>query len=88
MVNVCKFNPRPGADPDVAEPSWEGGPAMTTTLKPGSVDRLYRAETTPQLVHVPRLRFLALHGRGHPNTSPAYTAALQALYAVSYAASS
>ena len=29
---------------------------------------------------------MALDGRGDPNTSPAYTAAVQALYAVSYAA--
>jgi hypothetical protein len=59
---------------------------MTTTLNADSVDRLYRARTTPQLVQVPRLRFLRLDGRGDPNTSPAYTAAIQALYAVSYAA--
>jgi hypothetical protein len=59
---------------------------MTTMLQRDSVDRLYRASTTPQLVRVPRLRFLSLDGHGDPNTSPAYTAAVQALYAVSYAA--
>jgi hypothetical protein len=59
---------------------------MTTTTEGDSVDRLYHATTTPQLVHVPPLRFLCLDGHGDPNTSPAYSAAVQALYSVSYAA--
>jgi hypothetical protein len=50
------------------------------------IDRLYRAMTTPQLVQVPPLKFLCLDGHGDPNTSPAYAAAVQALYSVSYAA--
>jgi hypothetical protein len=57
-----------------------------TTTEGDAVDRLYRATTTPQLVQVPALRFLCLDGHGDPNTSPAYTAAVQALYSVSYAA--
>jgi hypothetical protein len=60
---------------------------MTTSLK-DPVERLYRATTTPELVHVPRLRFLCLDGHGDPNTSPAYATAVQALYTVSYAARS
>ena len=59
---------------------------MTTTTEGNRVDRLYRATTTPQLVHVPPLTFLCLDGHGDPNTSPAYAAAVQALYSVSYAA--
>jgi hypothetical protein len=59
---------------------------MTTTTESDAVDRLYRATTTPQLVQVPALRFLCLDGHGDPNTSPAYAAAVQALYSVSYAA--
>jgi len=59
---------------------------MTTTTDGNRADRLYRATTTPQLVQVPPLRFLYLDGHGDPNTSPAYAAAVQALYSVSYAA--
>jgi hypothetical protein len=59
---------------------------MTTMLPPDSVNRLYRARTTPQLVYVPRLRFLCVDGHGDPNTSPSYAAAVQALFAISYAA--
>jgi hypothetical protein len=59
---------------------------MTTTTEGNRVDRLYRATSTPELVQVPPLRFLCIDGRGDPNTSPAYAAAIQALYSVSYAA--
>jgi hypothetical protein len=59
---------------------------MTTMLPPDSVNLLYRARTTPQLVYVPRLRFLCVDGHGDPNTSPSYAAAVRALFAVSYAA--
>lgn len=59
---------------------------MTTTTEGHRIDRLYRATTTPQLVLVPPLEFLCLDGHGDPNTSPAYAAAVQALYSVSYAA--
>jgi hypothetical protein len=59
---------------------------VTTTTEGNRVDRLYRATTTPRLVQVPPLRFLCLDGHGDPNTSPAYAAAVQALYSVSYAA--
>jgi hypothetical protein len=59
---------------------------MTTTIEGHRIDRLYRATTTAQLVQVPLLRFLCLDGHGNPNTSPAYAAAVQALFSVSYAA--
>ena len=59
---------------------------VTTSTGDDAVDRLYRATTTPQLVRVPSLRFLCIDGHGDPNTSPAYAAAVQALYSVSYAA--
>ena len=52
------------------------------------IERLYRATTSPALVQVPPLSFLCLDGQGDPNTSPAYAAAVQALYSVSYAARS
>ena len=59
---------------------------MTTTLSTDAIERLYRARTTPELVEVPVLRFLAIDGQGDPNASPAYAAAVQALFSVSYAA--
>lgn len=40
--------------------------------------------TTWSLVDVPELTYLAVDGRGDPNTSPAYAAAVEALYAVAY----
>jgi hypothetical protein len=57
-----------------------------TTIEGTPVDRLYRADTTPRLVQVPALRFLCVDGHGDPNTSPAFGAAIQALYSVSYTA--
>lgn len=48
------------------------------------VDALYRATTNPTLIVVPPLRFLCMDGQGDPNTSPAYEAAIQALYSVAY----
>lgn len=57
---------------------------MTAVLTP--VERLYRATTTPELVEVPALWFLRIDGHGDPNTAPAYAAAVEALYAVSYGA--
>ena len=57
-----------------------------TTQTSASIDQLYRARPTPELVEVPPLRYLCLDGHGDPNSSPAYADAIQALYAVSYAA--
>ena len=59
---------------------------MTTATVAQRADLLYRATKTPQLVQVPRLKFLCVDGHGDPNTSPAYASAVQALYSVSYAA--
>lgn len=39
----------------------------------------------PQIVDVPGMAFLMLDGKGNPNTSPSYQAAVEALYGVSYA---
>jgi hypothetical protein len=38
------------------------------------------------LVDVPDQRFIAVDGRGDPNTAPAYAAAVEALYSVAYPA--
>lgn len=45
---------------------------------------LYGAGRNFALVQVPGQNFIAVDGRGNPNTSPDYTAALEALYAVAY----
>lgn len=39
-----------------------------------------------ELVTVPPINYLMLDGQGNPGTAPAYAAALEALYSVSYAA--
>jgi hypothetical protein len=39
----------------------------------------------PEFVDVPELSFLMIDGHGDPNRSPRYQAAVEALYAVSYA---
>jgi hypothetical protein len=47
---------------------------------------LYAAGREPALVDVPELAFLMVDGRGDPNTSVDYRDAIEALFAVSYAA--
>jgi hypothetical protein len=59
---------------------------MSTLTRPDRIAQLYRATTTPRLVVVPAMSFLAVDGHGDPNSSTAYAAAVQALFAVSYGA--
>jgi hypothetical protein len=59
---------------------------MTMARSVDPVARLYRATTNPELVEVPALWFLCLDGHGDPNTAPEYAEAVEALFAVSYAA--
>jgi hypothetical protein len=47
---------------------------------------LYSARREPVMVEVPELAFLMVDGHGDPNTAAAYGEAVEALYAVSYAA--
>lgn len=47
---------------------------------------LYAPGHEPSLVEVPELAFVMIDGRGDPNTAPAYREAVEALYAVAYAA--
>jgi hypothetical protein len=47
---------------------------------------LYAAGREPSLVEVPELVFLMVDGRGDPNTAAEYRDAVEALYAVAYAA--
>ena len=47
---------------------------------------LYRPSSTDFVeIEVPPLRYLCIDGEGDPNTSPAYAAALQPLYSLTYA---
>lgn len=57
--------------------------ATTVDLK-RELAEVYTAGATPVLVQVPELRFLMIDGHGDPNTSPDYTAALEALYTVAF----
>lgn len=47
---------------------------------------LYYARREPVIVEVPELAFLMLDGHGDPNTAPAYREAVEALFAIAYAA--
>jgi len=46
---------------------------------------LYQPKTTPSIINVPEMIFLAVDGTGDPNTSAEYKTALEALYGLSYA---
>ena len=50
------------------------------------LSELYLPGSQPSLIEVPDLAFLMVDGHGDPNTSAAYRAAIEALYAVAYAA--
>jgi hypothetical protein len=45
---------------------------------------LYMPKTAPSFVEVPEMVFFMVNGRGNPNTSPDYAAALDVLYGLSY----
>lgn len=45
---------------------------------------LFQAGAEPRLLTVPPLLYLCLDGRGDPNRSPDFAAAMQALYALAY----
>ena len=48
--------------------------------------QLYGASREPHLVDVPVLSYLMIDGHGDPNTAVEYRQAVEALYALSYAA--
>ena len=48
--------------------------------------QLYGASREPRLVDVPVLNYLMIDGHGDPNTAVEYRDAVEALYAISYAA--
>jgi hypothetical protein len=46
---------------------------------------LYQPKTSPSVIYVPEMRFIAVDGKGDPNTSDEYAAAVELLYRLSYA---
>ncbi len=46
---------------------------------------LYQPKTTPSIIEVPEMKFLTVDGKGDPNTSEEYAAAVELLYGLSYA---
>ena len=46
---------------------------------------LYQPKTSPSIIDVPEIIFIAVDGRGDPNTSAEYKQALEILYGLSYA---
>ncbi len=45
---------------------------------------LYLPNTTPSVIDVPRMTFITVDGKGDPNMSTEYTAAVELLYGLSY----
>jgi len=45
---------------------------------------LYFPKTTPSIIDVPEMTFIVVDGKGDPNTSPEYAAAIELLYGLSY----
>jgi hypothetical protein len=45
---------------------------------------LYQPKTTPSIIDVPEMIFIAVDGKGDPNTSAEYAAAIETLYGLSY----
>jgi len=45
---------------------------------------LYQPKTTPSIIDVPKMNFIAIEGEGDPNTSEAYVVAVETLYGLSY----
>ncbi len=46
---------------------------------------LYQPKNTPSVIDVPTMTFIAVDGKGDPNTSVEYAAAVELLYGLSYA---
>ena len=46
---------------------------------------LYQPKPTPSIIDVPSMTFIAIDGKGDPNTSDDYKVALEVLYGLSYA---
>ncbi|MEV5972293.1 GyrI-like domain-containing protein [Streptomyces sp. NPDC051921] len=65
-------------------------PGKGTPMAPYDVKREHKELYAPKntswaVLDVPEQQFIAIDGTGNPNTAPAYTGAVEALYAVAYA---
>jgi DNA-binding PadR family transcriptional regulator len=76
-----------------ADISWTettlGTLAKETAMDKYDIKKAHQALYTPPskeftVIDVPELRYIAVDGRGDPNTSPAYANAIEALYGVAY----
>ena len=56
---------------------------MVTDFKKLQRD-LYQPTTTPTIIDVPPMMYIAVDGKGDPNTSEEYAAAIEMLYGLSY----
>ena len=45
---------------------------------------LYQSKTIPTIIDVPEMTFIAIDGKGDPNTNPEYVTAVEILYSLSY----
>lgn len=45
----------------------------------------YLPKTSPEIIEIPRMKFIMIDGKGNPNTSKEYSDALEVLYGLSYA---
>lgn len=45
---------------------------------------LYLPKTTPSVIDIPKMTFITVDGKGDPNTSAEYSAAVELLYGLSY----
>ena len=46
---------------------------------------LYQPRNTPSIINVPEMKYIAVDGKGDPNTSEEYSKAVELLYGLSYA---
>ncbi|MGI6040502.1 MAG: transcriptional regulator [Clostridiales bacterium] len=46
---------------------------------------LYQPKTTPSIIDIPEIKFIAVDGKGDPNKSQEYAEAVELLYGLSYA---
>ena len=56
---------------------------MPTDFKKVQKD-LYQPKTEPSIIDVPEMAFIAIDGKGDPNTSAEYASAVEALYGFSW----
>lgn len=58
---------------------------MTTVDYKKLEKEYYIPKTKPEIIQIPKMKFLMVDGKGNPNTSKEYSEALEMLYGLSYA---